>query len=71
MTKAIQGMCRDFVRDALVERATEAAARLAIHLGDDPGAVEAWKAAHLLKALRRADVTERLDAERMEKARAT
>lgn len=69
MTKDTQAMYRDFVRDALVEAATEAAARLAIHLGDEPGAVAAWKAAHALKALRRADVTDRMDDERLERIR--
>jgi len=55
------------VRDALVERAVEAAARLAEHFHNEPDAERAWAAVFSLKRLRRAEVTERMDRERMEK----
>jgi hypothetical protein len=70
VTKEMAGMYRDFVRDALVEAAIDHATRLAKHFGNDPEAERAWSVAMALKGLRRSEVVERLDAERMARARA-
>ena len=64
---AHQGMYEDFVRDALTEKAIEAAARVAEAFGDETQADTAWKAVFTLKTLRRPEVVSQLDARRLER----
>lgn len=59
----------DELSDQLLEKALSATADYARSLRDPGHALEAWRVAHMLKALRRPEVVARMDAERMQRAR--
>lgn len=56
--------------DAYVEKAFIACYKLAELLGETGQAVEAWRACQIIKGLRRVEIVDRLDADRLARVRA-
>lgn len=74
MNKTVQAMYREPFEtrstDTLLEVAIEASANVAKALGDTLDANQAWCACFTLKALRRGEVVDRLEAARLAAAQA-